>query len=122
MTGRLEATHRSFTLACRLMRVFRAVVEAFVSAMLNTWHHFLLCRLVAPELVRDQDAWHVLASFEQLAEEFLGSDFISTALHQDIQHIPILVNRTPEIGRLAGDLEKHFVQVPFVSRFGSAPT
>ena len=121
MTGRLEATHRSFTLPRRLMRVFCPVVEAFVSAMLNTWHDFLLCRLVAPELIRDQNTRDVLATPEQLAEELLRSSLVPSALHQDIKDVPILVYCAPQLGRFAVDFQKHFIQKPLVSRLGTPP-
>ena len=115
MTGRLEAPHRSFTLPRRLMRVFCPVVQAFVSAMLNTRHDFLLGGLVAAEFVSDQHAWNVGTALEQLSEEFLRRCLVPSALHQDIKDVPILVYCAPQIGRFAVDLQKHFVEEPFVS-------
>ncbi len=81
--------------------MFGAVIQAFVFAMFDARHDLVLRCLVAPELVRDQDAWHVLASFAQRAEERLGSSLVPSALHQDIKHVAVLINGPPEVGRLA---------------------
>ena len=103
MARGLEATHRSFPLTSWLMRVLAAVVEPTMATMLHTRHDILLGCLVAPELVRAQDTWHVLASFEQLAEELLCSRLVPPALHENIKHVAVLVDCPPEIGRLAVD-------------------
>ena len=71
MASRFEVAHRSFTLACWLMRILGAIIEASVSAMFNAGHDFLLGCLVAAELVRDQHARNICAALEQFAEKFL---------------------------------------------------
>ena len=122
MPGRLEATHGSFALAGRLMRVLCAIVEALVPAMFDAGHHLLLRCLVTAKLVRDEHTRHILAAFEEFTEELLRRSLVSPALDEDIEHVAILVNCPPEIGGLAVDLQKHFIQKPLVSRFGaSAP-
>ena len=95
MAGRLEATHRSFTLTRRLMGVLSAVVEAFVLAMLHAGHDLLVRCLVAAQLVGDQHARHILTAFEQLAEELLGGRLVAPALDQDIQHVAVLIDGAP---------------------------
>ena len=67
--------------------------------MLDARHHLLLRCLVAAELIRDEYARHIGAAFEQLAEELLGSTLVASALHQDIKHVPVLINSAPEVGR-----------------------
>ena len=116
MTGGREAAHGSLTVTCRLMRGFGPVVEPSVPAMLNTWHDLLLCRLVAPKLVGDQDAWHVRAPVEQRTEKLLGRRLVPPTLHHDIKGIPILIDCPPYIRCFAVDLEKDLIQVPRVSR------
>ena len=56
-----------------------------------------------------------------LGAELLGSGLVPSALHQDIQHSPFLIDGTPEIVDLAIELEKHFIEVPLVSWTGTTP-
>ena len=95
MARRLEAAHGSFALTCRLMRVFCPVVETSVSAMLNAGHDIFLGCLIAAKFVGDDHARHILAAFEQLAEELLRSRFVASALHQNIEHGAILIHGPP---------------------------
>ncbi len=81
MACELEAPYRPFALTCRLMRVFRTIVQPFVPAMLDPGHDFFLRSLVAAELVGDQHAWYILAAFKQLTQEFLGGSLVAAALH-----------------------------------------
>lgn len=97
MARRLEVPHRSLTLPRWLVRVFRSLVQPPVAPMLNAGHDLLLGRLIDPELVRDQHPGDVLAALQQFAEELLGRGFVSSALHQDIKHIPILIDGPPQI-------------------------
>src|SRR5215210_2249493 len=53
MTSRFEATHRSFALPGRLMRIFRAIVEPFVLAVLDAGQHLLLGCAIAGQLIGD---------------------------------------------------------------------
>jgi hypothetical protein len=120
MAGGLETSHGAFPLPRGLMRVFRTVVEAFVLPMFDAWYDVLVRCLIAAELVRDEHTRHVLAAFEQLAKELLGGSFVAAALHQDVQHIPVLVDRAPEVLRRAVDLQENLIEVPFVARLGPA--
>jgi hypothetical protein len=38
------------------------------------------------------------------------------ALHQDVEHVPVPIDCTPEIMQLAADAEKHLIHKPFVAR------
>jgi hypothetical protein len=87
-----------------------------MSPVFYTRHHLFLGCFVAPELIRDHRTWDVLTALEQLAEELLRGSLVPSALHQDIKHVPVLIDGSPEVGRLPVDLEKDFIQVPFVSR------
>ena len=51
--------------------------------------------LIAAKFVGDDHARHILAAFEQLAEELLGSRFVASALHQNIEHVAILIHGPP---------------------------
>ncbi len=59
--------------------------------------------------------------FRSFTEEPEGRAFVPTALHEDIQDVPVLINGTPRIMPLAVDLQKHLITMPLVSGL-CAPT
>ena len=126
MPSRREALHDPFTLAGWLMRVLGTVVEVAALAVFHAWHTFSLGRSIAREFVGDEHTWHVLASFQKLAKKLCPGGarcrFVAPALDQDIQNVPILVNRSPHLLPLAVDLQKHFVAVPRVAGLCAAAT
>jgi hypothetical protein len=119
MTGGLETAHDPLALARRLVGVFGTIVQPFMAAMLDARHDLLVGSFVTAKLIRDQHAWNVLAAFEEFAEELLGRRLIPAALDEDIQHVPVLVNRTPQIRRFPIDLQENFVKVPLVAGLGT---
>ena len=56
------------------------------------------------------------------ASAALGRSGIPAVLHEDVEHDPVLVHRPPEIVQHAVDPDEHLVEVPGVSRLGSAPS
>ncbi len=64
----------------------------------------------------DDDSWHVLQPFEQLAEELLSRLGIASALQQDMQHIAMLIDSAPQGVPLAVDGEKHLIQIGCLSK------
>ena len=95
MAWRLEATRGPFPLSRWLMRVFGTIIQPFVAAMLDARNNLRSGCLVTAQLVRDQHAWDILAALQELAEELEGCAFVATALHQDIQDVPMLINGAP---------------------------
>jgi hypothetical protein len=78
------------------MRILSAIVQAFMLPMLNTGHDFSLCSGIAGQLVRDHDArGHALLP-EQFPQQALGRFGIATALNQDVEHDPMLIDGAPE--------------------------
>src|SRR5262245_33244193 len=77
---------------------------------------------IAFEFISDDYARYVGQPFEQLAEELLRGLLIASTLHQDIQHVPILIDCPPQIVVLTLDDQRHFIEVPFVARPGTAAT
>lgn len=58
-------------------------------------------------------------SLEQFAEEALGGVPATSELHRDIEHVPVLMYRPPEIVVLAVHGKRDLVQVvPLIPRFG----
>jgi hypothetical protein len=95
MSWGLEPQHSAPALAGGLMRIFRAVVQIAMLAMLHARQELALGRPIALQPIRDQYTWEILQAFQELAEEFLGRRLIATALDQNIEGIPVLVNGAP---------------------------
>ena len=110
----LEPLHAMLALTRRPMRVLTAVIEIATLAVFDPGQHLALGRAVALELIGDDDPWHVLQPLEQLAEKLLRRLLVAPALHQDIQHVIVLVNSAPQVMALPVDGQKDFIQVPFV--------
>jgi hypothetical protein len=74
------------------------------------------------QLVGDEDARRVLQALQETLEEALRRPGIAACLDQDIKHDAVLINGAPEIMQIALDPNEYLVQVPLVTRLGSAPT
>jgi len=61
------------------------------------------------------------ASVQQLKEETFGSAGVSPSLNQDIKHITILINGTPEILSSTLDRDEDFVEMPRVAQTALPP-
>jgi hypothetical protein len=60
-----------------------------------------------------------LSSF---TEKPLGRHRVAARLHQDVEHVAVLVDRAPQVMGGAVDLHEDLVEVPFVAGAGSPPT
>ena len=110
----LEPLHALFPLARRSMRILTPVVEIATLAVFHPGQNLTLRRAVALELIRDDHLWHVLQPLEQLAEKLLRRLLVASALHQDVEDVIVLVNRSPQVMALAIDGQKYLVEMPFV--------
>jgi hypothetical protein len=122
MPHRFEAFHRPLTLPRRLVRVLRSIVQIFRPAMLHRRHELAVRDPIATQPVGDDDPRHVLQALEEFAEELFGGHRVSAWLDQDVEHIAVLVDRTPQVVHRAVDPDEDFIEVPFVAGPGLAPT
>src|ERR1700680_3677632 len=97
------------------MGFFRPIVQPALLPMRHRRHDSCLGRCVTAQLVGDDGTWNVLKAFQQLAKELLGGFLVPARLHEDIKHVAILVDCTPEILQLAVDCEKDFIEMPSVA-------
>src|SRR5258708_25755907 len=97
------------------MRVFCPIVQAFVLAMLHSRQDLAFGCSIALQLIGDDHAWNVLELFEQLAKKPLRRLLIAPALHQDIEHVAILIHSPPKVMSLATDREEDLVHMPLVA-------
>src|SRR3954462_7981135 len=98
-----------------------AVNEITALALLPMRQDLAFRRGGALELVGDDHPRRILQALQQLAKEALGGFGIAPALHQDIEHLAVLIDRTPEMVLLATDAQKHLVDEPFVAWPGPTP-
>ncbi|EIM24367.1 hypothetical protein MicloDRAFT_00070200 [Microvirga lotononidis] len=84
--------------------------------MLDARHDLSFCGTIAREFVSDHHARCDALLLEQLAQQPLGCFCIAAALDQNIEHNPILVDRSPEPVLSACDADHHLVEVPLVTR------
>ncbi len=113
--GRLEPAHLPLALTSRLMRDRRSVVFVLPSTVDHGRHHGTMRGRVAAELVCDQPARLAALSSQQLAEEPFGRPSIAPRLHQDVEHVAVLVHGTPQILLPPLDPHEQFVQIPGVA-------
>ena len=109
MSRGLEALHAPLPLAGGLMRVLRAVVQIPVLPMFDARQDLLFGCAIAAEFIRDDDPRHIPQALQELAEEFFRRVLVPPALHQDIEHMAILIDGPPQIMTFAMDGQKHLI-------------
>ena len=92
-----ESAHLALALTRRLVRRRRAVVLVLSRAVGDGRHEGAVCRGVTAELVRDQAAPGAALAFQQRSEESSGGVSIASRLHEDGNHVAVLVHGAPEI-------------------------
>ncbi len=120
MPRRLESLHAIFALPCGTMGVLTAAIEIATLPVFHPGQDLALRCAIALQLVRDDHPWHVLQALEQLAKELLGGLLIPPTLDQDVEHIVVLVDSTPQVMAFAIDREKHLIKMPLVPWLGAA--
>jgi hypothetical protein len=113
--GRLAPLHAPLPLPGRLMGVLRPVVEIPMLAVFHARQDRPLGGPIAFEFIRANHARDVRQSLEELPEDLLGRLFIPPPRHQDVEHIAVLIHRTPEGVALTIDGQKHLSQMPRVA-------
>ncbi len=81
----------------------------------NRRHNDSLRRTVTSQLVGDQSPGRTTLAFEQLAKEAPRRSPITACLHQDVDHVAVLIHRTPQILPLAADGDEDLVEMPSIA-------
>ncbi len=68
-----EATHRPFTLACRLMRIFGAVIEALMLTVFDAAQALSCGGAIARQFICNKHPWDILAPFSSLRKNFVAA-------------------------------------------------
>ena len=118
---RFEAAHLALTLAGRLMRHFDSIVRIRGCAVHDRLDQGTAGGLIARQLVGDQAARDGALCFQELAEESDRSSSIPSGLHEDVDHIPILVNRPPQVLRPALHPHEQLIEILHISLAAPPP-
>jgi hypothetical protein len=97
------------------MRILCSIVESFVLAMLYAGQDLAFRCSITLQFISDDDAWDILQLLEQFAEEAFRRFFVPPALHQDIEHVAVLINCPSEIVGFAVDFQVPLIHMPCVS-------
>lgn len=104
------------------MRIFRSIVQSFALPMLHARQDLTFGRSITLQFICDDHSWHVVQPFEEFAEKSFRRLFVVPALHQDIEHVAVLIDDPPERVGFAVDFQVHHVQMPYVSATRTAAT
>jgi hypothetical protein len=110
-----EPSQRPFSLTRRFVRDFGAVIRIDVVDVLYRGHDRAMSGAIASEFVCDQPARFTSLAFEKTAEKAFSRTLIATALHQNINGIVVLINRTPQIVLVTVNRDKHFIEIPGIT-------
>jgi hypothetical protein len=102
------------------MRVLAPVIEVATLPVFYPRQYLALGCAITFQLIRNDNPRYVLQPLEQLTKKLLCRLFVAAALHEDIEDVVVLVNRTPEVMALAIDGQKDFIQMPLVTWLGSS--
>ncbi len=116
-----EPSHSSLPLSGRLVRDFCPIVRVSAGLMDNGRHDRSLRGGIAPQLVGDQPSGLASLAFQQLTEETFSGTPITTRLDEDVNHVAVLVDSTPEIVLLALDGYEELIQVPRITQATLSP-
>ena len=96
-----------------LVRVFRAVAESFMLAVLKLESHIFIRSGVTLGLVIVQNARRDTVLSEELSHQVLGSGTIMPTLHQYVGHDIELMYSAPKLMLFSVDRDDYLVQPPF---------
>src|SRR5258708_916064 len=83
--------------------------------MLHARQDLAFGRAIALQFISNDHSRDVLQPFEKLAEELFCGVLAASALHQNIKHVAILINSSPQIVGFAVDFQVHLVHMPCIS-------
>lgn len=92
-----EPSHVALPLSGGLVRDFRPVVRILAVVVNDTGHNGAVRGGIAPQFVGHQPPGFASLTFQEPTEEAFGGSLIATWLNQDVNHIPVLIDSSPEI-------------------------
>jgi hypothetical protein len=115
LTGGFESTHLSFPLARRLMRSLHSVVSVTLGGVSHVAEAGSDRGRIASQSVGDDAQWLSSLPAQKSTKEPLCGASITSRLHQNVDYLAVLIDRTPEILQFAVDSKEDLVQMPAVA-------
>lgn len=112
----LELPHLALPLPRVLTGGFGPVVVVLSGSMGSRRAQLATGGHVASQLVGDQLGWRSALPLQQLAEDAPCWSRVHAARDEYIQHVSMLVNRSPEMAPLAADRDENLVHMPDVAK------
>lgn len=110
-----EPAHLVFSVARRLMRDCRSVVETAVLAVSDVRQELSAGSAITAKTIGHNQTGSVVQAFQQLAKKACGRTLIPMLLNENIKHVTVLVHCTPEIVTLPLNRDKDLVEAPRIA-------
>ncbi len=104
------------------MRDFSPVVFVLACSMDHRREDVPMCSQITLKLVGDQLPGCLSLMFQGPTKEALSGSTISTLGNQNIDHVSILIDGSPQIAALTLDGDEEFIDVPDVAESSLFPT
>src|SRR5687768_14185292 len=88
--------------------------------MFNTRQDLKFGGAIGSKFIGHDHPGHVAQALQQLAKEARSSLLVAAILHQHIEYVSMLINRSPEVVQFASDADENLVEKPLVSGFRPA--
>lgn len=115
---RPEALSCSLTLSKRQVRIFGSVIQPLMGAVLNLWHDLASGGAVGVQLVCDHPLRRHSLLLQQPGQQTLGGLGVPAGLDDLVEHIAVLVDRSPQPAFAPIDADNKLVEVPDVAERG----
>jgi hypothetical protein len=93
------------------MGVLRAVIQVFVLPVLGCRHGGAVCDPIRSELVGDQNPRLTALLLQNFPEEPGCGFTVPLGLDQNVENIPVLIDRPPQVLSDSADLDEGFVEL-----------
>ena len=97
------------------MRHFGSVIGVDIIDGLDRWHHGPMRSIITSPFIGVQPARLTALAFEETAKEARRPLLVASPLHQDINRVAVLIDRSPQILLFALDGHKHFIKMPHIT-------
>jgi len=98
------------------MRDFNSILGIDLIDRFDGWRDFTMSGVIAFQFVRVEPTRFTTLTFDQAAEKALGGFLVPLWLHQNINGVPILIDRAPEILMLSLDRDNRFIEMPGIAQ------
>lgn len=113
--------HLTFLLASVLVRNLSPVVLVLSSSMYHRREDLTVCGGIAAKFVRYELPRYLALMFQRPTKESFSGSTVSALGDQNIDNVPILINRPPQVVELAPDRDEQLIYVPDITQSSLFP-